>query len=171
MQESLPRTSNRPIFSPPILLATWFGVGLLPKAPGTWGSLAALPFAWWIATTGGYVAIFIGVLLIFMAGCWASEIYIQRMGGEDPGPVVIDEVAGQWLAVSLVPPDILLYSLGFLLFRFTDIVKPWPVRWADSGIKGGFGIMFDDLLAGLYAAVLLYAFQEIEVQRVFMWQL
>ena len=114
MQESPPTHPNRKIFSIPILLATWFGVGLLPKAPGTWASLAALPLAWAIASAAGYFGILIGVLLVFLLGCYVSEIYLQQMGGDDPRPVVIDEVSGQWLAVSFVTPDLILYSLGFL---------------------------------------------------------
>ena len=148
----------------PILLATWFGAGFLPKAPGTWGSIAALPFAWWIASVGGCQAMLTGVLLVFAVGWWASESYLERVGGEDPGPIVIDEVVGQWLAVSFVIPDLILYGLGFLFFRFADIVKPWPVGWADRRIKGSFGIMLDDVLAGLYAAVLLYFVQKIDIK-------
>ena len=162
MQESPPTHPNRKIFSIPILLATWFGVGLLPKAPGTWASLAALPLAWAIASAAGYFGILIGVLLVFLLGCYVSEIYLQQMGGDDPRPVVIDEVSGQWLAVSFVTPDLILYSLGFLFFRFADIIKPWPVGVVDRRIKGGFGIMLDDILAGLYAAGLLFIFENID---------
>ena len=162
MDQLPPSTSNQNLFNPPILLATWFGAGLLPKAPGTWGSIAALPFAWWIASLGGYLAMLAVVLLVFVVGWWVSEIYLQRVGGEDPGPIVIDEVVGQWIAVSFVTPDLILYGLGFLLFRFADILKPWPIGWADRRIKGGFGIMFDDVLAGIYAAALLYVLQKID---------
>ena len=162
MQESPPTPPNRKIFSFPILLATWFGIGLLPKAPGTWASLAALPLAWCIGSAAGYFGILIGVVSVFILGWYVSEIYIEAMGGDDPGPVVIDEVAGQWLAVSFVTPDLTLYSLGFLFFRFADIVKPWPVGFVDRRIKGGFGIMLDDVLAGLYAAGLLFVFENIQ---------
>ena len=155
---------NQNLFSPPILLATWFGVGLLPKAPGTWGSIAALPFAWFIASIGGFTAMLLGVLLVSAIGWWACRGYLRRFGGEDPSPVVIDEVAGQWLTLSYVSPDILLYGLGFLLFRFMDIMKPWPIGLADRKIKGGFGIMFDDLLAGFFAAVCLYLLQELDIK-------
>ena len=147
--------------NPAVLLATWFGSGLLPKAPGTWGSLAALPLAWLIQTATGWMGLAIGVLVVFGIGIWAANGYTARLGGDDPGPVVIDEVAGQWLsllpAAYFVPlsPDLALYGAAFLLFRLADIFKPWPVSWADSTIKGGLGIMLDDILAAVYAGLAL----------------
>lgn len=139
------------------LISTWFGVGLLPKAPGTWGSLAALPFAWFIYSYGGYQILLLATAGIFAAGVWMSGIAAAESGAEDPGEVVIDEVAGQWLTLVVVPPDFLLYAAGFVLFRVFDIWKPWPVSWADRNLKGGLGIMADDVLAGVYAAVILFA--------------
>jgi len=147
---------NQKMFNLPIVLATWFGIGYLPKAPGTWGSLAALPFAWLILTAGGQNLLFVSILITFVIGWWASEVYIQREGGKDPGPVVIDEVVGQWLTLSVVTPDLIIYGLGFLLFRIFDVFKPWPIGLADRRIDGGFGIMIDDVLAGVYAAASLY---------------
>ncbi len=140
----------------PILLATWFGAGYLPKAPGTWGSLAALPFAWWIYGVGGVGGLATATGIVFVVGVWAAQVYADDTGGEDPGPVVIDEVAGQWLTLLVVPADPLLYAIGFVFFRIADIFKPWPASWADQKIKGGFGIMLDDIFAGLYAAAALY---------------
>jgi phosphatidylglycerophosphatase A len=139
-----------------MLLATWFGAGLLPKAPGTWGSLAALPFAWLIATAAGWPGLLAAPLLVFVIGCWAADRAARQLGIDDPGLVVIDEVAGVWLVLLLAtPPDPLLYAAGFLLFRLFDITKPWPVSWADRQIGGGLGIMLDDILAALYALPLL----------------
>jgi len=132
---------------------------LLPKAPGTWGSLAALPFAWVICSYGGYQILLLATAGIFAAGVWVSGIAAAESGAEDPGEVVIDEVAGQWLTLAVVPPDFLLYAAGFVLFRVFDIWKPWPVSWADRNLKGGLGIMADDILAGVYAAVILFAFK------------
>lgn len=141
---------------PATLIATWFGTGLLPKLPGTWGSLAAVPVAWVIHRDFGPAALAAAAALAFLAGWWACE-RLRAAGAEgDPGVIVIDEVAGQWLALVVVPPDLLAYATGFALFRFFDIVKPWPVDWADEHIEGPLGIMVDDLLAGLYAAVGLY---------------
>jgi phosphatidylglycerophosphatase A len=141
--------------NPASLLATWFGAGKLPKAPGTWGSLAALPFAWVIRVELGMWALAAATVLIFAIGCWAAGAHARSHGGEDPGEVVIDEVAGQWLTLLPVAADPILYLAGFILFRIFDVWKPWPVRWADRAIGGGFGIMLDDVLAALYAGGLL----------------
>ena len=94
-------------------------------------------------------------LLVSVGGWWVADIYVRRTGVLDPGEVVIDEVAGQWLTLLAVPPDPILYAAGFVLFRIFDIFKPWPVGWADRELGGGLGVMVDDLLAGLYAALCL----------------
>lgn len=141
---------------PVALIATWFGAGLLPKAPGTWGSLAALPFAWVITQHFGMLGLVIATVLVFALGMWVSEIFVQRFGGEDPQAIVIDEVAGQWLVLVMVPPDLVYYAAGFVLFRIVDIFKPWPANWADSQVKGGLGVMLDDVLAAPYAMAVLY---------------
>jgi phosphatidylglycerophosphatase A len=143
-------------FHPVALIATWFGAGLLPKAPGTWGSLAALPFAWVITQHFGMLGLVIATVLVFALGMWVSEILVQRFGGEDPQAIVIDEVAGQWVVLVMVPPDLVYYAAGFVLFRIVDIFKPWPANWADSQVKGGLGVMLDDVLAAPYAMAVLY---------------
>ncbi|MEO5335673.1 MAG: phosphatidylglycerophosphatase A [Magnetospirillum sp. WYHS-4] len=142
--------------SPATLLATWFGVGRLPGAPGTWGSLASLPLAWSLAAWAGPWGLAAGVATVFVAGIWAAGAYMRATGTDDPGAVVIDEVAGQGLALLAVAPDPLLYLIGFALFRLFDILKPWPVSWADREVGGGLGVMLDDMLAGLYAGAALY---------------
>jgi len=143
-----------PLREPAILLATWFGSGYLPKMPGTWGSLAALPFAWAIQAAWGTPALAVAAVLAFVVGVWASNVYMARAGGDhDPGAVVIDEVAGQWLtllAAGAVAP--LPYAAGFVLFRLFDVLKPWPVSLADRRVGGGLGVMLDDVLAAVYAA-------------------
>jgi phosphatidylglycerophosphatase A len=144
-------------YHPASLLATWFGSGLLPKAPGTWGSLAALPCAWGIALMGGPWLLFAACLAVFLLGLWASGPYARSLGQDDPGSVVIDEVAGQWLALLPVALQLEYYPLAFIAFRFFDIVKPWPVNWLDQRLKGALGIMADDMMAGLYAAALIIA--------------
>jgi phosphatidylglycerophosphatase A len=146
---------------PAHLIATWFGTGCLPKAPGTWGSLAALPFAWAIASYGGSVALLVAAGGALAAGIWASGVMERATGAKDPGKIVIDEVAGQWLTLVPVAPDPLLYLIGFLLFRIADIVKPWPASWCDRNLSGGVGVMLDDIAAGAYAAVALYLIAEI----------
>jgi phosphatidylglycerophosphatase A len=140
---------------PAALLATWFGVGLIPIAPGTWGSLAALPFAWAIRSLWGATGFAIAIAIVFFVGWWAAATVSKASVVRDPGFVVIDEVAGQWLVLLAVPRDPLAWVLAFLLFRIFDIWKPWPVRWADREITGGLGVMLDDLLAAVYAALVL----------------
>jgi len=136
------------------LLATWFGSGLLPRAPGTWGSLAALPPAALLVWLGGPWLLAAATLLIAGAGWAVSAAYVSASGREDPKEVVIDEVAGQWMPLVVLPFEPLAWLAAFLAFRLFDVAKPWPVGWADRRLKGGFGIMADDLLAGAYATLL-----------------
>lgn len=151
------QTLNRDfILSPAGILATWFGAGLMPFAPGTWGSLAALPFAWCIQYYTGWVGLTVASVLIFLIGCWASNVFEAKAGVKDPGAVVIDEVAGQWMVLIPAGLDPLLYLIGFVLFRVADIFKPWPACWADKNVHGGIGIMLDDVLAAIYAMIAIY---------------
>jgi len=138
------------------LLSTSFGIGYLPIAPGTWGSLAALPFAWGIATIAGPTGLLTATLVVFLLGVWASGSFTRRTGRKDPGIIVIDEVAGQWLTLAFAPVDPYYYLAGFLLFRIADITKPWPASWADRKLDGGLGVMLDDVFAGAYAAAILF---------------
>ena len=137
------------------LLATWFGCGWLPRAPGSWGSLAALPFAWAFVAFGGVPALLAASVVLFGIGCWAAGSEARARGVQDPGWVVIDEVVGQWLTLAAAPLSLPAYAAGFLLFRLFDIWKPWPVRWADRRWHGGFGIMADDAFAAVFAAAVL----------------
>ena len=143
---------------PAVLLATWFGTGLIRKAPGTWGSLAALPGAWLVVRDFGQAGLAAAIVLVFFCGWWAAARIEEKTGESDSQYIVIDEVAGQGLALLFVPLDLILYSVGFLLFRLFDILKPWPVHVAESRLKGGLGVMADDLAAGAYAALSLYVF-------------
>ncbi len=132
-------------------IATGFGVGLLPKAPGTFGSLAAL-IPWWLWLRHLPPTQYGLVLVVALAiGVWAGGWVIAKLRVEDPGVVVWDEVLGQWIALFAAPAGWPWMFAGFALFRLFDIWKPWPVSWADRKLKGGFGAMFDDVLAGLYA--------------------
>jgi phosphatidylglycerophosphatase A len=144
-----------PFAHPAVLVATWFGTGLLPITPGTWGSLAALPFAWAIRSHLGTTGLAVATVIAFIIGWWAAATVAKASAIEDPGEVVIDEVAAQWLVLLPAPLDPLAYALAFLLFRIFDVWKPWPVRWADRHVKGGLGIMLDDFLAAVYAIALL----------------
>ena len=138
------------------ILATWFGLGLLPKAPGTWGSLAALPIGYAVIAWTNLELFCILTALLFIIGIWASSIASNEIGTTDPSEIVIDEVVGQWIVLIIIPHNIILYFFGFILFRFFDIVKPWPISWADKQIKGGWGIMIDDVLAAIFAAIILW---------------
>jgi phosphatidylglycerophosphatase A len=138
------------------LFVSWFGSGWLPWAPGTWGSLAALPFAWAIiAYGGGPGTLALASLVVFGLGCWAAEIAVRATNTDDPGWIVVDEVVGQWLTLLAAPFSPIGFTAAFLLFRLFDIWKPWPVRWADRKLGGGVGIMADDVLAAAYAAAVL----------------
>jgi phosphatidylglycerophosphatase A len=136
---------------PALVLGTWFGAGLLPVMPGTWGSLAALPCAWAIRSMWGAAGLAIAAVIVFGAGCWAARTLAQTSRVKDPGAIVIDEVVAQWLVLLPAPLDPVSYAAAFLLFRIFDIWKPWPVRSANRRVSGGLGIMLDDLLAAVYA--------------------
>jgi phosphatidylglycerophosphatase A len=142
---------------PEDLISTFLGVGLVPFAPGTWGSLAALPVAWLIHANLGPLALAAAALLVVGLGSWSAGATMRRTRSDDPGAIVIDEVAGQWLVLAAVPLDLLWYAAGFALFRLFDITKPWPVSWADRQVKGGLGVMLDDVIAAGYAAGVLLA--------------
>lgn len=141
-------------------IVTWFGSGLVPRAPGTAGSLAALPFAAGLSWLAGPAAtpatLASAALIVFLIGWATSEMYVRRVRQKDPGQVVIDEVAGVLLTLAVAPLDPLAYGLGFLWFRVFDIFKPWPISWADRRLGGGLGIMVDDILAAGYAMAALW---------------
>jgi len=156
MNKTVPATL--PFWHPAFLIATWFGSGLLPKIPGTWGSAAALPFAWGIMWFGGPWTLLAFAVGAFVVGIWAAGMYSKHSGIKDAGPIVIDEVAGQWLTLIPAGLDPVLFLIGFFLFRAADILKPWPANWADRELEGGLGVMLDDIFAGIYAAIGLLAF-------------
>ena len=129
-------------------LATCFKIGHLPIAPGTWGSLAAV-IGWWLWLQYLDPLVFIVIIItIFIIGVFATNIIIDHTGEKDPSRVVIDEVAGQWLGLLMLPDGMLYIAGAFILFRFLDILKPWPIRQLEQAPKG-WGVMLDDMLAGL----------------------
>lgn len=142
-------------------IASGFGSGLSPYAPGTAGSLAAL-LPWLALRELPWPLHLLALALAFALGVWASARVIAMLGVDDPGFVVWDEFVGQWIA--LLP---LLWLAGgpswiaaaFALFRLFDVCKPWPVSWADRTVKGGLGVMLDDAMAGSYAAMALVLLQ------------
>jgi phosphatidylglycerophosphatase A len=142
-------------------ICTAGGIGRIPKAPGTWGSLLACLLAWPIHFYGGAVALLAAGVLVTLIGIWAADRYQAATGRHDAPEVVIDEVAGQWLTLAACPLTPLWILAGFAVFRFFDIVKPWPVCWADRKLPGGFGVMADDVLAAVYAALAFFLAQRL----------
>jgi phosphatidylglycerophosphatase A len=149
------------------IFATYFGLGLSKYAPGTMGSLGTLPLAYLIIAHGGFGTLLSTAIAIFALGVPAADVVIKQTGDDDPSRVVIDETVGQLLTFTLICyffPQSLngieswwLYLLGFALFRFFDILKMGPVKYADSKIKNAYGVMLDDFFAGIFASIVLYA--------------
>ena len=160
-------------------LSTLYGVGLVRVAPGTFGSLVAALLAYPILLLPlGYLWLMLGVVLFTVLGSAHAQRFMRdRNTTHDPSEIVVDELIGQWLTYAVwygwlaamagnrataqpllddVAASPLYLALGFVLFRLFDILKPWPISWADRRVKGGFGVMFDDILAALPAGTLLY---------------
>jgi phosphatidylglycerophosphatase A len=136
-------------------IATAFGAGLAPKAPGTAGSLVAL-LPWWFLLRDVPPGVYLAVLAAgFLLGVWACGVCDRRLGMHDQGALVWDEVIGMWITLFAAPTQWWWMIIGFALFRLFDIWKPWPVSWADRGVHGGLGVMLDDVVAGVYALVVL----------------
>lgn len=136
-------------------IATGFGAGLFPRAPGTAGSLVAL-IPWWFVLRGLPLAWYVAVLaLAFALGVWACNVAGKRLGVDDHRALVWDEFVGQWIALCAAPSGWPWMVAGFLLFRLFDVWKPWPIRVADRRVHDGFGVMLDDVLAGIYALILM----------------
>lgn len=143
-----------------LVFLTWFGAGFSYHAPGTVGSLNALPMAIGIAYWGGSRALLLAALIPFLLGMFYITRYLKNEPSDtDPKWIVVDEVVGLWIALAAVPLNFFWYLIGFGLFRFADIFKPWPVNWADRNVPGALGVMLDDVLAGLYAAGVLLGLQ------------
>ncbi|MGI9201265.1 MAG: phosphatidylglycerophosphatase A family protein [Woeseiaceae bacterium] len=149
------KISPKVVLTDPVhLLAFGFGLGLSPVAPGTVGTLLGVLFAWFALNLGFYAQIGIAVGLV-VAGIWICDNSSRRIGQHDPGGIVWDEIAAMYIVLLFAPATITAWILAFALFRFFDIVKPWPIRDLDHSIRGGLGIMLDDLVAALYAVILL----------------
>ena len=149
------KISARTVLTDPVhLLAFGFGLGLSPIAPGTVGSLLGVALAWLTLSAGLNVQIGIAAAM-FAAGIWICGNSSRRLGEHDPGGIVWDEIAAMYATLLVAPATITAWILAFGLFRAFDIVKPWPIRELDHRLGGGLGIMLDDLVAALYAAILL----------------
>ena len=137
-------------------LATGFGSGLVPVAPGTFGTLVGVIVFWFMASLGP-LAYALAVVLLFIPGIYICSQTARDFGATDPGFIVYDEIVGFLVAMYLMPADWRWIAAGFLLFRVFDIWKPFPIREMEEGIGLGFGIMIDDVIAGLYALAVLHA--------------
>lgn len=136
------------------LLATWFGVGLIKKAPGTMGTLFAIPAVYGLSLTGpiyymGFIILFIPLSIV------AAQVYEKKSGVHDAQEVVIDEVIGFLITMAWLPINWKSIAIGFFMFRILDILKPGPIGYLDRHLTGGFGIVMDDVVAGLISNLIL----------------
>jgi phosphatidylglycerophosphatase A len=140
--------------NPVHLLACGFGSGLAPKAPGTFGTLAAIPF-WLALQLLAWPWYALAVAAAFILGIHICGRTARDIGVRDHGAIVWDEFVGLWIALAFAPPHWGWVLMGFALFRLLDIWKPWPIRWFDRNVHGGLGVMLDDAVAGLGALLLM----------------
>ena len=141
-------------FNPIHLLAFGFGSGAAPKAPGTWGTLAAVLIYWPLSQLSPEHYLLM-LLVTSVMGIYICGQTARDLGVHDHGSIVWDEFVGFWITMFAAPVGWVWVAVGFVLFRFFDIIKPWPISWIDKRITGGFGIMLDDVIAGVMAAVVL----------------
>ena len=144
--------------SPVLLLAFGFGSGLSSKAPGTMGTLAAIPLWYLFAQIPQPVYILL-VALCAIVGIFICGSAADKLGVHDHGGIVWDEFVGFWITMTFLPATYVYALLGFVLFRLFDILKPWPISWLDKNVGGGLGIMIDDVVAGLAAAAVIALLQ------------
>lgn len=142
-----------------ILVSSFFYLGYSPVAPGTVGTLGAVLLFYLISGFSNLEYVLFTIVFIILS-VWVSEVARIRLGDSDPSRIVIDEVCGFLVTMILIPPSIINIALGFLLFRFFDILKPPPIRRSET-LPGGLGIVADDVLAGIYANILLQIFARV----------
>jgi phosphatidylglycerophosphatase A len=146
---------NIRVTNPVHLLAVGLGSGLIPKSPGTMGSIASIA-VWYLFNALTPVYYWTVIIVAFFFGCWICQKTADAMGLDDPGSIVWDEFVGMWITLFFIPNHAWQWILvAFLAFRFFDILKPWPIRWFDSKVSGGFGIMIDDVIAAIFAGIIL----------------
>jgi phosphatidylglycerophosphatase A len=145
---------------PAHFIALGFGSGLARTAPGTFGTLAALPPFWLLQQTGaGQPAMLLIIAAGFALGIGACAVTGRNLGSADHGGIVWDEIVAMWLVLAFTPANWIWWLAAFGLFRFFDILKPWPIRFFDARLKNGFGVMFDDVLAACYALLIIKGWQ------------
>lgn len=145
----------RSVWRNPVHFAAFgFGSGAVPVAPGTFGTLMAVLLLVLLPPMS-VVVYFLFLLVSFAIGVWLCHQTAHDIGVHDHGGIVWDEFVGYWITMFMAPAGWGWIILGFVLFRFFDIIKPWPIRWLDKNVSGGFGVMIDDVLAGLMALICL----------------
>ena len=147
----MPVPPGTSFFYPQVLLATWFGAGLIRPAPGTMGTIAAMPLGYIIFLFWGQTGLAVSALGLLFIGTFAASYYGKKSGETDDQSIVVDEAVGVWIAALPAGKDIWLWLLACVLFRFFDIWKPWPASLFDNRSSGGFDVMMDDVVAGIYA--------------------
>jgi len=134
------------------VLSIWFGCGLVPRVPGTAGSVGALPLYWLLVRSAGTAGVLLGATVVTAVGIWSSQRTARSLGQKDPQIICIDEVAGVLFTLAAAPMSIAGTVAGFVLFRIFDQLKPWPARAAERSLPGGWGIVLDDVFAAAWAA-------------------
>lgn len=158
-------SKQKPAFKPTLkwllqnpirFLGFGFGSGLAPKAPGTFGTLPALPLAWILLFLGsGKIGLIILSVVLFFIGIWICNVTECDLGVHDYGGIVWDEIVAMLLILAFVPQTVLWWLMAFLVFRFFDAVKPPPIKWFDQKVSGGFGVMLDDIIAAIMSIMVL----------------
>lgn len=150
MSKHSPYVPFRQLLRHPVhFLAFGFGSGCLPKMPGTWGSLASIPF-WYVAHLSiSRPALWVLWSVLCVFSIWVCHVTARDLGVHDHSGIVFDEFIGQWLVLLCMPPHLYAIFAAFVLFRVFDAWKPWPISWCDRNVSGGFGIVLDDVLAAL----------------------
>jgi phosphatidylglycerophosphatase A len=149
------KVSARLLLRPDCAVALGFGLGLMPWMPGTFGGLLAFPLCW--AMQGAPAIVMVATVAAAVAlGVWVSGSTCRHLGVHDHGAIVWDEVCGALIAMLLAPAAWLWWLAAFIAFRAFDILKPWPINWLDRNLKGGWGVMMDDVAAGLAAGALIW---------------
>ena len=136
------------------ILATWFGCGRFPKAPGTAGTLGAIPLYLLVRGYGPF-AVLAAAAICTAVGVWAADVVIETQKTKDPQIVVIDEVAGVLITLAACPLNWIGLAVGVVLFRIFDQTKPWPANVAEKKLPGGWGVVFDDVAAGVWGAIVV----------------
>lgn len=153
MSDDLPIPPSAVIASPANFLALGGGLGLAPQAPGTFGTLIGIPLLFLMPDSLPYYLLV--TLVLAIVGVWCCHVCARDLGVHDHPGIVWDEVIGYLITMVAMPRSVVWVLVGFMLFRIFDILKPWPIRWIDQRVEGGLGIMLDDVLAGVFAAICL----------------